>query len=786
MLLHTLTYRDEAVAELQKKVYKLLGYGSLREKLIFKAPTGSGKTVALALLLRGLAAGLPHRHELPPERRRVAYLWMAPGRLHQQALGSLRRFFQDTREARPRTFDELAPGDGLQPQDVLFLNWASVIQADNRLVRPTERAHDLWAVLEATRAQDTTLVVIIDEEHLMATTGPRTEEFLRKVAAAVEVRVSATPLTKSAHWVEVDRHDVVKAEMIKKGIQLNPALDEGGGTAQHGRTADMVLLEAALAKRRELAALYAQEAARAGTARINPLLLIQLPSETKNLSADDVKIRDQITAYLTDIGISETTGGLAVWLSGEKENLDAIEAPDSAVEVLLFKQAIALGWDCPRAAVLLIFREMKQTSFAVQTVGRILRMPEQRHYAEERLNVGYVYTNLNKQLVTVVPEAADYLAFVWAERRDDLYLDAAGRPTVELPTTTATREGNPTRITSKFTEALYAVAQARYGLVREAQPGGQPYEEFNRARLRANLIELDVENLPIEIPANVRLDGTDVEAVNATGSAHFVQTPEQARMLFERFCYDSCGDYARDGSHERIRYALKIWFDEWMGHFEQAAYRIVLHNRQAFTDLLALARTEYAHRAEQAAQKVRKLVSRTWQVPTPRRHDENDVLWPAQRALMAPLLLRARDPHDATKLADSAAEFAFIQRLDASGAVRWWYKNGQQGAEHLAVPYQVAGDPMERLFYPDFVVQFADGTVGLFDPKTPGSDAAVAPKHNALAAYVAARAQQGARTVGGVALWHQDVFRVPPLGHLIPDDRNVSAWDVFDPARYAD
>ena len=49
---------------------------------------------------------------------------------------------------------------------------------------------------------------------------------------------------------------------------------------------------------------------------------------------------------------------MAVWLSEEKSStLPNIEKQDSEVDVLLFKQAIALGWDCPRASILVIFRE---------------------------------------------------------------------------------------------------------------------------------------------------------------------------------------------------------------------------------------------------------------------------------------------------------------------------------------------------------------------------------------------------------------------------------------------
>ena len=97
-------------------------------------------------------------------------------------------------------------------------------------------------------------------------------------------------------------------------------------------------------------------------------------------------------------GITEENGKLAVWLSNEKSNLAGLEKQDNLTEVLLFKQAIALGWDCPRAAVLLIFRKMNSEQFTIQTVGRILRMPEQHFYTDPILNRGYVYTDIAKAI----------------------------------------------------------------------------------------------------------------------------------------------------------------------------------------------------------------------------------------------------------------------------------------------------------------------------------------------------------------------------------------------------
>ncbi len=71
-----------------------------------------------------------------------------------------------------------------------------------------------------------------------------------------------------------------------------------------------------------------------------------------------------------------------MWLSDkdDKINLDNISDNTNNVEFLIFKQAIYKGWGCPRAQILLRFREIQSFIFEKQTLGRILRMPEQSYY----------------------------------------------------------------------------------------------------------------------------------------------------------------------------------------------------------------------------------------------------------------------------------------------------------------------------------------------------------------------------------------------------------------------
>ena len=115
----------------------------------------------------------------------------------------------------------------------------------------------------------------------------------------------------------------------------------------------------------------------------------------------DEQLQQDIIMWLNrDHGINEENGKLAILLSEEKQNLEDITKPDNPVEVLIFKQAIALGWDCPRSHILALFREWSNVNFSIQTLGRIMRVadPEQGHYTSdyEILNHAYVFTNLSE------------------------------------------------------------------------------------------------------------------------------------------------------------------------------------------------------------------------------------------------------------------------------------------------------------------------------------------------------------------------------------------------------
>lgn len=130
--------------------------------------------------------------------------------------------------------------------------------------------------------------------------------------------------------------------------------------------------------------------------------MIQLPSDEKEKEEVATNKKDMVLSYLKQKGVKEKE--IAVWLASEKKNLALIEKNNNEVNFMIFKVAPATGWDCPRADILVMFREINSPSFHTQIIGRIKRMPEGHHYEKEELNKAYIYTNYNKSHIKDIKE----------------------------------------------------------------------------------------------------------------------------------------------------------------------------------------------------------------------------------------------------------------------------------------------------------------------------------------------------------------------------------------------
>lgn len=753
-------YQQDAINDLTHKVVELLNEGGSRRKVVFEAPTGSGKTVmacqTLANIVDTLKSDGTNRYE------DVAFIWFAPRKLHLQSYMKLKGAFADGRELRPVMFDDLEQSEGIQPGEILFVNWESVNKEKNLMVRESEANASLYEICRRTREQNgLPIVAIIDEEHMFwSKTADKSGAVLDRINPTVEIRISATPKTmRFDEKVRIGRDKVIAAEMIKREVVLNPELDSG---LNDETTLNNHLMKLALDKRDQLAEAYKKLGV-----NINPLLLIQLPNDQKEtMTAEDNAIADFVKQYLDTMrDITVENGRLAVWLAGEKSNLAGLEQPDNMAQVLLFKEAIALGWDCPRASVLLIFRKLSSDQFTIQTVGRILRMPEQHHYTDDRLNIGYVYTDIAKEKINIVTTDADYIKkyAVVAVRRPELNNVELKSVYSERPNDTRNYFGPDFRkILYEESEKFWNIEQATGGLFSLAElaamrgedesPKPLPKtedEQINENRRRvANVLRLDVPNVNIPIPKDIHFQN-EIQTIDvANQSVKFARTAAEIDRVFisEISKYVSSFESKNNPADKLAGYLLETIAD-FFGIFDTDAKKVFLYhdNRPKFDRLLRIALERYIKIREAKRQRAsaRAMKEFQWSVPEERMYeDETHHLKLADNHALQPFF-------ELNTASSPEKEFAdFLE--ENTEHIDWWYKNGDKGRQHYAIEYIDEGGN-KTPFYVDFVIRLKNGKIMLFDTKTSNSEPLTAHrKHNALNAYIVAENEKGANLVGGV------------------------------------
>lgn len=781
-----LRYQQKAVKELVDKTINLLSIAEQRHRLVFEAPTGAGKTIMASEMLMRLCTELTERADAPCQE--VAFMWIAPNKLHEQSYFKMKTYFTETRELHPVIFDDLDHSSNgyLHAGDILFVNWESINKDNAVMIRDTEQGASLYDLTNRTqREHHIPIIVIIDEEHMFGgKQAKKSEKVLQHIMPKLEIRISATPITAHPEEkVKVHRQHVIEEQMIKEGVVINPALDFTSpdmSLTQH-------LVGLALKKRTELA-----EAYRKLGVNINPLLLIQLPNDgTESMTADDTTIKEEVTAYLNAIhGINTDNNRLAVWLSGEKVNVEELERNDNMTEALLFKQAIALGWDCPRAAVLLIFRKIESFTFGAQTVGRILRMPEQRFYEDGRLNKGYVYTNISQNLVKIEPDDMDYLSTIHATRRKGLCNVVLQSEYCERPAIDRKRLGSDfTPLLIKVFEDQLAVNNREPMLFTEEELLGleplpddddEAHENQHAKNRRAVMgkIEFRVQSIGVEIIEDLHMTGEVGQAI-AASKAKYIRTMQELDMAFNVFCSRLIGTQYEKVSVPTLGVALKEAMECLFGIFETEAVKVILYhkNRPRFEDIVRRALKRYLDKlTERQKEKSEKsYVKYDWEVPADHLYKEesNVVVEEVKNHALMPFA-QLRNASTPERMFEHYLE-------DNTEYIDWWYKNGDSGKQHYAVSY-IGGDGAKALFYVDFVIRMKNGQIFLFDTKSVGSDGDAPAKHNALINYMASEENKEKHLKGGVIIAEGTNWKYSPL--KIENTNDIANWNCFYPSDY--
>jgi type III restriction enzyme len=747
-------YQEKAVGELIASFKTLLAKDEQKKVCVFQAPTGSGKTLMTAKFIEELIRELPEVD--------MCFVWVSIGKgdLHLQSKHSLERIFGGA----PRVSlveEEFTGGrERIVRNEVVVVNWEKLRSKDratgdwkNVLMKDGEKLN-FRDVLAKTREQRK-VILIIDESHIGAT-AERTNELRDEINADVILEMSATPKIKpdprdlargTAGYVFVEPKDVIDEGMIKKELIINEKIDE---ITDNEADSQEIVLEVAYKKRLELKKLFEAE-----KSNINPLVLVQIP--TAEAGEDKIKA---VKKFLADKGITERKDGtgngkLAIWLSEQKsETLDWVAEPDNEIEFLIFKQAIDTGWDCPRAHILVKFRESHSETFEIQTVGRILRMPEQKHYASDELNRGYIYTNVQSIIVKKEEYNPNIIKHLKATRKD-IY-----KP-IKLTSYYKSRAdyGN---ITSSFTPVFEKTACEEFGL-----KGDHTLFAQNVKKVKDEGVILDIKKYQQEIIANAKIEGKTFDEIegkiDSADRARLMIAGNDLQALFEQIIKNNLGSFKNiKRSVPTVKTAIYSWFRKYLGSKEWPEEMILVQmvfahngNRKKFEEILAGAIEKYKAVREKEILKRVEESEQFYDFDIGKEsffNQHTDERVDYEKYVYDPCYLNV------ARLTPERNFEKFLAENDEK--IVWWWKNGENKQDYFGIKYEYSAGVVHT-FYPDYLVQLSDGRIGIFETKDMGDrDGGTYTKAKAEKLQEYIKEQKGQKLFGGIVIEKSDGWKI--------------------------
>ncbi|MCU0950987.1 MAG: DEAD/DEAH box helicase family protein [Burkholderiaceae bacterium] len=370
--------------------------------------------------------------------------------------------------------------------------------------------------------------VIVDEAH-----NSRTElgfDMLARFAPSGVMELTATPDTEkvpSNVLHSVSAAELKLEEMIKLPIQLDTQTDW------------QRCLALAILRRTELQRL-AEEEAREGAPYLRPIVLIQAEARRAGVETRDVeRVRREL------IDNQQVPAEQIVVATGETRELEELDAKyrqgiaDAAcpVRYVITQRALAEGWDCPSAYILVSLASLQSATAVEQLLGRVLRQPQGKHRAAAALNRSYAYVvspsfadtaaALRDRLVEKSgfdrKEAAEFVAASDpAQARLDLEAHA-GRVTVQPVTVTLTEAPDVKRLPKPLRDKL-SVAVVKDEATQRVE---------HRVTIEQPLSEDEGRALAAAVKAPAAVDALVAAAEQSrTTAIEFFQTPAERGLRF--------------------------------------------------------------------------------------------------------------------------------------------------------------------------------------------------------------------------------------------------------------
>ena len=766
-------YQVIAITDLVKSITELLAKDTTNKVCVFQSPTGSGKTIMAANFIEEIIKDLSEYD--------LCFLWVSIGKgdLHKQSKKSLEKIFNGFPSVNLLEEEFFGSRSFIEQNEVVVVNWEKLYSKyssgenkgdwKNKVMREGEGVNFI-EILETTR-EKRKIILIIDESHY-ASDAKRTSELREIIQADVTLEMSATPKIQpsaldmnkgNAKFVYVDPKDVIEEGMIKKEIIINENIDK---LIEDEKTSQEIIIDAAYNKRLELKELYKNIGS-----NINPLCLIQLPNAEAGVAKKEI-----IETFLAAKGITESNGKLAIWLSEEKsDGLDEISDFESKVEFLLFKQAIDTGWDCPRAHILVKLRDIQSYTFEVQTVGRILRMPEQMHYEDENLNTGFIFTNLQKITIhkeDYNPNIIKHLKSVRKPIYNSTLLQSYYKNRLDF--------GDITFTFGKTLEKIFCNAfdiEIDSTLVNIAK---------NADKIKAKGLNTDIATYKESILTDKKIDGKEFDEIigalnDMDDRTALVKLAENdLQDMFSSVIKENLSGFAPKRSIPTVRGAIYQWFKKYLGINYQVANGIIhiqylfLHNKNVsfFSQLLSQSTGEYKPiKKAEVKSKIEETIY-PWEVKKEEFFNQyTDEKMEYKLCVYDPCYLRKER---------SAPEKEFEKYIETKGIkIEWWCKNGSSKKDFLGIKYDE--NDLPQTFYPDYIIKLKSGKIFIGDTKAGNTANEAASRAEALQSYIKNQNAKGRSLIGGIIIIDDTKkWRVNQQANYTYDKNDLTKWDYFE------
>ena len=622
--------------------------------IILKSPTGSGKTIILTYFMHQYIQSYP----------KTVFVWLTPGKgnLEEQSKAKMDKYIH---ASQTKLLSDIMTG-GFEENDSCFINWEKLTKKGNNALKEGERTNFLEHIEHALN-DGLRFVVIVDESHQNNTV--KADEIIQYFHTEKIIRCSATPKgIRNAEIIEISEEDVIAEGLIKKMLVINEDFPQ---TVETENQVDF-LLDKAYKKQRDLRSAFL-----ALKKDINPLIVVQIPNKSEIL-------QDEVERWFEKQGITYENKQLAVWLSDRHENLEDIEKNDAEPIAVIIKQAVATGWDCPRAHILVKLRDNMDETFEIQTIGRIRRMPEAQHYGSDLLDSCYLYT-LDEKFTAGVKQSLGKNALDACT----LFLKN------EYKNITLTSEQRST-ITSGRDLPKTLLAVAKYF---ETKFGTGTNKSENAVRLETNGFVFSDDIIIHPISGETATLDFDKQSMNEIAVKEKLNTHKHGRDYHQKIGklgleigmeYSYMNTIIRKLFDKNFNYSRKILALE-----PRAVYSFVLNNFDLLKHSIREAMAAELNQMQFDFKNVSKIPF----------HIPQSCMFTFDATAKTQTVMEKNVYQNYLSSAEprSSSERKFEKFCEKTDSVDWVYKNGDKGNEYLSIVY-ADNSGKQKNFYPDYIV----------------------------------------------------------------------------------